>query len=330
VQVRGVTLLTEVPEPPRVVAGGDGDNPLVTIWRGHPVGVSCGAVSPDGKTLVSGSWDGTVKVWDVAANRERQTFPALVSKLSALAISPTGETFATAADQTVCVWETETGKLLVKLRGPAGQIANVALAYSPDGKTLAAAGGESRKTGELKLWDWRAGKESVRVEPFKLRQWSVSFSPDGKHVAVGGGDGMVTVVEVDSGRGRAFFAHPSWTRCVSFSPDGKRLAVSHGNRLSLYDWEAGKQVCDFQAPDAKLILGMAFAPDGKALLTHCGDGTALLWDVTASPAQVRTLRSGAKRSSFVLFFPDGRIVATGCDDGTIRLMKVEKKVENAR
>jgi serine/threonine protein kinase/WD40 repeat protein len=324
VQVRGVTLLTEVPQTPKVVAGGDGDNPLVTVWRGHPAAVSCGAVTPDGKTLVSGSWDGTVKVWDVAANRERQTFPALVPNVSALAISPTGETFATAAVPTVCVWETGTGKLLVKLPGPAGQVANVALAYSPDGKILAAAGGEPKKAGELKLWDWRAGKESARVEPFNLRQWSVSFSPDGKHVAVSGGDGMVTVVEVDSGRGRAFFAHPSWSRGVSFSPDGKRLAVSSGNQGRLYDWEAGKQLCDFQAPDAKLILGTAFAPDGKALLTHCGDGTALLWDVTASPVQVvRTLRSGAKRNSFVLFLPDGRSVATGCDDGTIRLMKVE-------
>jgi WD40 repeat protein len=111
------------------------------------------------------------------------------------------------------------------------------------------------------------------------------------------------------------------------------LAVSSGNqgRLRLYDWEAGRQLYDFQVPDAKLVLGIAFAPDGKALLTHGGDGTALLWDLTASPAQVvQTLRSGAKKSWFVLFFPDGRTVATGCDDGTIRLMQVEKKVENAR
>jgi WD40 repeat protein len=180
--------------------------------------------------------------------------------------------------------------------------------------------------GELKLWDLEAGTERVPVEPFERRLWGLAYAPDGRSVAVAAGDGTAHVVDTGTGKVRASFGQPSYAHGVAFSPDGKRLAVSYGNkgRLSLYDWEAGKQLCDFQAPDTKLVLALAFAPDGKALLTHCGDGTALLWDVTASPAQVvRTLRSGAKQSNFVLFLPDGRIVATGCDDGTIRLMNVE-------
>jgi len=227
----------------------------------------------------------------------------------------------------VRVWETETGKPLTELRGPAGQIANLALAYSPDGKTLAAAGGQRGRLGELMLWDWQGAKEAPVVEqPFKLRQWCVAFSPDGKYVAVGGGDGTVSVVDVGTGKSRAAFSLPKYVRCVSFSPDGKRLAASYGDqgRLSLYEWEAAKQLCDFQAPVAKLVLGATFSPDGKTLLTPYGDGTAILWDASAVPPRILgTLNSGARQSWFVLFFPDGRTVATGSDDGTIRLMKVD-------
>jgi serine/threonine protein kinase len=328
VQVWGVTLLSEYEEPAPVPPAANDAAPRATVWKGHDSEVTCAAVTPDGKTLVSGSLDGMVKVWDVAAGRQRKGYAGLAPNVTAIAVAPDGASFATASNTgTARLWETETGKALAGMRAPPGLIANLALAYSPDGRTLAVAGGERFKTGELLLWDWQVGKERATVEPFKSRLWCVAFSPDGQNLAVGGGDGMVTVLGVESGRPRAFFPHGAYVRGVAFSPDGSRLAAAYGDkgRLSLYEWQRGQQLAEFQAPGDKLVLAPTFGPDGKSLLTPYLEGTALLWDVSALPPRiVATLNSGAKQGGIVLFFPDGSTVATGADDGTLRLVKVER------
>src|SRR4029077_6857121 len=89
-----------------------------TIPHGHALGIAGGGLSADGKTLVTGGWDGTIKLWDVATNKERKSFPLLAPGLQVLAISPQGDTFATAgAEQVVRVWHMETGAAQVELRG---------------------------------------------------------------------------------------------------------------------------------------------------------------------------------------------------------------------
>jgi serine/threonine protein kinase len=346
VQVFGITLLSKMPEPapaplptpgvavapPPRPAGPirlPAENvlpPGVKVWKGHDAGVGCGAVTPDGKTLVSGSWDGTVKVWDVAANAERKTFPNLAPKLSAIAITPDGSTFATADnDEKVRLWETATGKSLVELRAPVGQIANQALAFSPDGKMLAVAGGKFGQIGELLVWDWGAGKDAPLVEqPFKLRLGCLAFAPDGKQLAVGSTDGTVSVVDAGTGKLQKAFTLEKPVRGVAFSPEGKRLVAVHGDQghVSLYEWQDGQKPWTFQDPAAKPLLSAAFSPDGKTLLTPHADGTALAWDVSAMPPQApMPLLTGANKSWFALFFPDARTVAVGCEDGTIRLIK---------
>src|SRR5262249_13964846 len=138
VLVLAIQLLNELPQPsapanPKVRQAARGENePGITVWKGHPGGVSCAALTPDGKTMVSGSWDGTIKLWDVEKGKERRTLPVLVPNVTALAISPDGSTFATAAhDGVVRIWEAATGELRVALDAPVGPFSSSALAYSP-------------------------------------------------------------------------------------------------------------------------------------------------------------------------------------------------------
>ncbi len=192
VQVRSIKLVPEevkpAPRDPRII-----DAPA-QVWPEHPQGICCGGISADGKILVSGCKDGTIKIWDVLANKECDLFPELVPNLLELAVSPDGQTFATAAaDRLVSIWDTRTAKLKKECRGHKGQITS--LAFSPDGRTLASAGGDRNKTGELKLWDSTTGKERVPVDPFPFRLWSLSFAPEGKRVAVAGGDRTVQIMD---------------------------------------------------------------------------------------------------------------------------------------
>jgi WD40 repeat protein len=110
--------------------------------RGHQGLVTALAFAPDGKTLVSGSDDNTVKLWDVASGKELRTLRGHAAPVRSVACSPDGKTLVSGSwDRTVKLWDVASGKELRTLQGHASDVASVA--YSPDGKTLASAGDDA-------------------------------------------------------------------------------------------------------------------------------------------------------------------------------------------
>src|SRR5207253_5737611 len=113
--------------------------------REHQGPVRSVAFTPDGKLLLSGSFDGTVKVWDAATMKMERSFGAHEEGVQCLAISPDGSTVATSdrplRDQAgkILLWDIASGKQTAALAGPTSCV--LALAYSPDGNTLASVGG---------------------------------------------------------------------------------------------------------------------------------------------------------------------------------------------
>jgi WD40 repeat protein len=322
VQVQGIKLLRgeamPAAGPVRVI------QPWAEFSQAHPHGIAFGALTPDGRTLVFGGWDGTITIWDVAANIERKTMKVLGVDLKALAVSPHGETFATVGnDRAVHLWDTDTGQPRGTFTGLKGQV--LALAYSPDGKTLAAAGDDTMNGGELKLWDLGAGTERVPIEAFPFRLWGLAYAPDGKSVAVVGGERTAQVVDTTTGQVLTSFPLPFNGRRVAFSPDGKLLAVAYGQdgRVRLVEPDSGKTRADVQVPDGQPIFDLAFARDGKRLLTPRGDGITTLWDVSEAPARpLAQLEGPLGRVRFAVFLPDGQTAVTGGEDRTIRLWNV--------
>src|SRR5262249_29118746 len=123
--------------------------------KGHNSVVRSVAYSPDGKTLASGSWDYTAKLWDVASGKEQITFKD-EAHFNSIAMTADGKLLASGGDdKAVKLWDTGTGKELRTLKGHTDQISSVAL--SVDGKTLAS--GSFDKT--VRLWEVMTGKELV-------------------------------------------------------------------------------------------------------------------------------------------------------------------------
>jgi tricorn protease-like protein len=190
-----------------------------------------------------------------------------------------------------------------------------AVAFAPDGKSLAVAG----RDGTIRLWDMATGK--------KLREWSahlgearsVAFSPDGKAVASGGDDFQVYVWEVATGKPlRRLQGHDDVVAAVAFSPDGNTLAsAGQDTTVRLWDLAGGKGPRVLEG-HRSWVQSLSFSPDGKLLISGGRDARVLLWDVTAGK-QVRRLHGEQGQVWAVAFSPDGRTVASAGNGESLHL-----------
>jgi len=163
-------------------------NPRPPIAAAAPLSIVSVAWSPDGKRLATESDDGA-KVWDAETGKELLTVTG-----DSVAWNSDGTRLATATREGAKVWDAETGQELLTLSGPRGWVET--LAWSPDGKRLAAAG------SAVKVWDAETGQELLALSHSLTDiglSHSVAWSPDGKRLAAGRG-ASVKVWEAETGK----------------------------------------------------------------------------------------------------------------------------------
>jgi RNA polymerase sigma factor (sigma-70 family) len=193
-----------------------------------------------------------------------------------------------------------------------------AVAFSPDGKKLAAAGRSA-----VLLWDPATGKElaSLPAEALDTEHGllALAFSPDGKRVAAGGSDGSVTVWDLPTRKVTFAAGHGgAAVRSVAFSPDGKALASAGADKVArLWDLARRKERASLEGHAGK-VIAVAFAPDGKTVATGSLDNTVKLWE--AATGKERASREGqTARIGCLAFAPDGKMLASGGADGALKL-----------
>jgi actin-like ATPase involved in cell morphogenesis len=195
---------------------------------GHTNTVYAVAFAPDSELLASGSWDKTVKLWEVASGRELRTLSGHTDRVYAAAVSPDGRLLASGShDKTIKLWEVASGRELWTLSGHTNEVH--AVAFAPDGQLLASGSGDET----VKLWDVASGQQrftftlgtrSLRHFFSEVLGGTTSFSPDGRLVS-GGYENAIRLWEVASGRElHTLGGHTDWVRCVAFAPDGRVLA----------------------------------------------------------------------------------------------------------
>jgi WD40 repeat protein/KaiC/GvpD/RAD55 family RecA-like ATPase len=254
---------------------------LLTL-DGHRDAVLSVAWSPDGGRLATGSRDETVKLWDAETGKELLTLRGHGNGPNGLDIfgfvfsvvwSPDGKRLATGSwDHTAKVWDTESGKELLTLRGHSDYVWSVV--WSPDGKRLAT----GSQDGTAKVWDAESGKELLTLTGHRDGVWSVAWSADGKRLATGSQDGTAVVWNTASGK-ELLTLRGQPVASMAWSPDGERLAMAGGDRTTrVWSARSGRELLTLGGHTDN-GRGVAWSPDGTLLATASDDGTVQVYSM---------------------------------------------------
>ena len=288
----------------------------------HRKGVSSVAFSPDGKRLLSGGSDNTLKLWDAETGRDLRTLTGHSGWVKSVTFSPDGKrVLSGSSDKSLKLWDAETGAELRTFTGHSNDVLSVA--FSPDGKQLLSGGMDNT----LKLWDAETGEELRTFTGHSEQVTSVAISPDGKRLLSGSDDKTLKLWDADTGREICTCTgHSAWVTSVAFSPDGKRLlSGSDDKTLKLWDAETGREVRTF-AGHSEQVMSVAFSPDGQRLLSGSIDKTLKLWDVETG-AELYMFKGHSAGVLSVAFSPDGKRLLSGSVDETLKLWNAETGAE---
>jgi WD40 repeat protein len=308
-------------ESARLASCSEGESALLTALQhrphlagflsGHADTVTNLAYMPDGRTLVSSSWDRTVRFWDM--DKRRPLGPHLKG-MYGLSISPDGLLLASAAGESVTLWKLPGGEPTSELRFDQRYEMD-RVAFSPDGKLLATSNEPTGLTpAQVFLWD----VSTRQLMGPAISAHIFAFSVDRKTLATDGEDGKSVVVR--DLRTRRPLRPPlegptARLRSITFSPDGRMLAAG-GEDHSVVVWDltdrrpTGKILVGHRAP----VNAVAFNPTTPMLASGSGDGSVIFWD-TESWQQIDLPLAVAERPVFDLSFsPDGRKVVSNSEE----------------
>ncbi|MBI4752507.1 MAG: WD40 repeat domain-containing protein, partial [Acidobacteria bacterium] len=282
--------------------------------------VTAVAVLPDGHRLVSASWDGMLKVWEMATGEELATLTGHASRVTAVAVLPDSRRLVSASeDKTLKVWEVETGAELATLTGHTSWV--TAVAVLPDGRRLVSAS----RDHTLKVWEVATGEELATLTGHTSEVTAVAVLPDGRRLVSASSDHTLKVWEVETGAELATLTgHTSWAVAVAVLPASRLLALASWNlMLKVLDVAVEAELTTLTG-HASWVRAAAVFPDGCRLASASEDKTLKVWEVETG-AELATLTGHTSWVTAVVVLPDGRRLVSASSDHTLKVWDVETR-----
>jgi hypothetical protein len=291
-------------------------------FTGHNLGVHAVAVTPDGRWAISGSYDGTLKLWDLETGIPRTTFRGHGGPVYAVAVIQDGKrVISGSSDQTLRIWERETGALYCVLGDHTDKV--YAVVVSPDGRRAIS----GSRDCTLRLWDLDNHRCLATLDAthggHRDRVYTVDVTPDGQYAISGSKDCTLKLWSLASGKVvHNLTGHQQRVLAVKVLPDGWRaLSSSSDCTLKLWDLDSGTLIRTLYG-HRDHIFAVAVLPDGRRAISGSCDHSLGLWDLDAGESIVLGYHVQGINAVAVLP-PDGRRFISASADHTLKLWSLE-------
>jgi len=289
------------------------DLKLMRTLGAHSDKVSCVAFLPDGKKLVSGGEDRTLRIWDAQTGSLLRTMNSS-TVIMAIACSADGNLIASGNfDKTIKIWDVRAGLLLRTLKGHSGSVLSVA--FSADGKKLLSGGWDNT----VRVWDVESGQLLNTLTAHSGRVSAVAFSPNGKRIISGSWDNTLKVWNAETGLVlHTLDAHSKPISAVVYLPDGQKVVSgSWDNTLRIWNAETGLELQAMQGHSGP-VLSVVYSTVSKQIISGGWDKTLKVWD-TRSGRLLSSFNGHLERINGVACSPNGERLVSGSDDKTVRI-----------
>ena len=334
------------------LAANEIENPPMPAWRtlldvayspgaegDYAVGSAVNGVdvSADGRTMLTGSDDRLVRLWDVENGELLRVYEGATASVGPVAFSPDGRmALGGTGDGEAILWDVETGDVIRRLSANQDDIR--AVAFLPDGRHMLTGEDSGILPGDMILWDLETG-EIIRRYGTDLGDSienvrGIAIDPQGRRALVGYGKVFATatysailydietgdMIRALDGAGRAI-------NNVAISPDGRLgFGASDSGNVFIWDLDTGDTLGNLDGHNG-LVLSVAVSPDGRTVIAGAADGAVIQWNVATGQIVNRFAQSGQPWS---LDFRDGSSAATGSSEGYARLWDLSGRWLQAR
>jgi len=290
---------------------------LTRRFDGHNGWVSSVHASGNGRSALSGSADGTVKLWSVSSGRCLRTFSGHAEWVTSVSLSADGRlALSGSADRTLRLWQTADGRCLHVFEGHANWV--LAAALRADGSLAVSGGGD----GAVKLWDTATGNCLHTFDNHEGPILAVCWSADGRCVLSGSRDRTLQLWEAGTGQGLTKFAgHADKVLAVALSTDGRHaLSGSADRTLKLWNVTSGRCLRTFDGHQGS-VTSVCFSAGGSYALSGSEDRTIRLWQLTTGHC-LATLQGHAGTVHSLCRAGNGQQILSASADATLGLWTV--------
>lgn len=279
---------------------------LANTLTGHRWWVRSVAISSDGETLVSGSRDQTIKIWNLKTETLVNTLTGHDLWVRSVAISPDGQSIVSGSyDNTIKIWNLNTGELLNSLTGHGDAIWSVAI--SPDGQTLVS----GSQDDTIKVWNLKTGELLNSLLANSNGVAAIGISPDGQTVVSGGFDNSIKIWDFKTGQILHILkGHGNEVVAIAISPDGQTIVSgSNDKTLKIWSLKTGKLLHTLTG-HLNPVWSVAITPDGDKIASGSVDKTIKIWNLKTGEL-LDTLTGHTDSVESLAISPDGRTLVSG-------------------
>ncbi len=294
-------------------------------WRcirtiaGHRDVINCVAMHPDGKSIVAGDGDNTVKLWGIPEGSEIRSLNGedWFASVNAIAFSPDGGAIAAGVGEAVEVWDVAEGRRLHRFTRNSEAV--YAVIFLNNGQQIIA----SDTRGSVAFWHRETGEELRRFNAHPGMIRALAISPDDRILATASDEGIIKLWQLQTGQEICVFkTHNDAVKAIAFSPDGQLLASgSTDMTLKLWQVNSGEEVRTFTGHGGA-IASVAFSPDSETLISTSTDKTVKLWHRDTGEL-IRTLKGHTNGVTSIAITPDGKTLVSGSSDKTVMIWQRE-------